>query len=160
MVPSRLGPEAAEHDALNQASFGERRENGAKRDACGAVRRKAVSASRDRGIGNRGEAMLACEREAGAVARGEQPILAPLAAAPDRADGVNHVTRREMEARRDFGISRLAAAERGAGRAKLRAGGAVDRSVHSATAEQRPDGAADARIAVEHSEVASDHVAL
>ena len=59
------------------------------------------------------------ERQSVAVAAGEQSVLAPLAAAPDRAYGVDDVTRRQPEAWRDLRLSGVAAAELRACRAKL-----------------------------------------
>ena len=98
------------------------------------------------------------ERERVAVAIGEQPILAALAAAPDGAHGVDHVARRQTEARRDLGLSRLAAAELGARRAELRSGGAVDGAVDAAAAEQALIGGVDDGVDVERGDVALDDV--
>ena len=53
------------------------------------------------------------EREAVEVAIGEQAILA--AAAPYRADRVDHVARGQIEAWRDLGLAGVATAERLAG---------------------------------------------
>ena len=64
--------------------------------------------------------------EAVAVAGSEQPVLAALAAAPDRADGVDHVARRQAEARGDLRLSRLAAAKLSASLGELRTCGTVD----------------------------------
>src|SRR5262249_51925677 len=102
------------------------------------------------------EAVFAREREALAVAGGKQPVLAALATSPDRANGVDDVTRWQTEARRDLRIPRLAAAELGAGRAKLRACGAVDRSVNATSTEQCPIGGVDDGVDVELGNVALD----
>lgn len=70
--------------------------------------------------------MIQRERESVAVAVGKQPILATLAAAPDRTHRMDHVTWGEPEALRDLGLSRGAAAELPARLAELRARGAVN----------------------------------
>ena len=67
------------------------------RDARGALGREAVDAGRDGGKGDRGEPVLAEKLEAVAVAAREQLVLAALAAAPDRAHGVDHMARRQVE---------------------------------------------------------------
>ena len=108
-----------------------------------ALWRKAVSAGRDGGIGDRGEAALGGKRETVAVAAREQPVLAALAATPDRADGVDHVARLEAEAGRDLGLTRLATAERGASLFKLGAGRAMDRAIDAAPAKERRIGGVD-----------------
>ena len=100
--------------------------------------------------------MVARECEARAIASGKQPVLAALATAPDRANGVDHVTRRQPEAWRDLGISRLAALELGAGRAKLRAREAVDRAVIATSTELCPIGCVDDGVDVEPRDVAFD----
>jgi hypothetical protein len=153
---ARVGPEATKHDALDRRRLGKRRKHSAKRDARGAVRREAVGAGRDRWVSNRDKAVFVREREAAAVAGGEEPVLAPLASAPDRTDGVNHVTRRQAEARRDLGISRLAAAKLDTGRAEFRPCSAMDRAVDPATAEQSPVGGVDDGIDLEPGDVALD----
>src|SRR5262245_40972009 len=153
---SRVGAETAEHDALDRPRLSERREHGAKRDARGAVRRKAISASRNRGVGYRSETMVARKREARPVASGKQLVLAALAAAPDRTNGVDHVTREEAEARRHLGIPRLTAAELGTSRAKLGTCGTVDCAIHAASAKQRPVGGVDDGVDVEPGDVAFD----
>ena len=75
------------------------------------------------------------QRQSVAVAAGKQPVLAAFAAAPDRPHGVDHVTRRQPEAWGDLRFSSVAAAEPRAGRAKLRARGAVDGPVDAPAAE-------------------------
>ena len=73
---------------------------------------KPVDAGRDRGEGDRGEAMLGGERERGAIAGGEQRVLTLVAAAPDRADRVNDVPGLEAVAAGDLGGTGVAAAQR------------------------------------------------
>jgi len=153
---SRVGAETAEHDALDRPRLSERREHGAKRDARSAIGWKAVSTRRDGGKGNRGKTVLACETEARTVAGGKQLVLAALAAAPNRTNGVDDVTREKAKARGDLGIPRLAAAELGTSRAKLGTCGTVDRTIHAASAKQRPVGGVDDGVDVEPGDVAFD----
>src|SRR5262245_4568746 len=76
-----LEREAAEHDALQAMRVpGDLRRHGADRDAGGAVGRKAIDAGRYRRIGNRGEAVLGRQLQCRAVARGEEVVLALVAA--------------------------------------------------------------------------------
>ncbi len=96
------------------------------------------------------------ERQSVAVATGEQPVLAPLAAAPDRAYGVDHVTRRETKAWRDLRLSGVAAAELRARRAKLGASGAMDGAVDAAAAEQGLIGGIDDGVDLKPGDVAFD----
>ena len=98
------------------------------------------------------------ERERVAVATGEQPVLAALAAAPHRPHGVDHVTRRQREAGGDLCLSGVAAAEPRASRAKLRPRGAVDGAVDAAAAEQRLVRRVDDGVDVKPSDVAFDDV--
>lgn len=153
---SRVGAETAEHDALDRPRLSERREHGAKRDARSAIGWKAVSTSRDGGKGNRGKTVLARETEARTVAGGKQLVLAALAAAPNRTNGVDDVTREKAKARGDLGIPRLAAAELSTSRAKLGTCGTVDRTIHAASAKQRPVGGVDDGVDVEPGDVAFD----
>src|SRR5262245_13341158 len=148
--------EAAEDDPLDRGRLAECRDDGADGDERRPLGRKAVSAGRDGGIGDRGEAVLGDKREAVAIAACEQPAFAALAAAPDGADRVNHMPRLEAEAGRDLGLARRATAERGASRFKLGAGRAVDRAVDAATAEQTPIGGVDDGIDIERGDVALD----
>ena len=106
--------------------------HGANGDVRCARRRKAVDAGRDCRKGDGGEALLDGEREAIAIAIGEQAVLAAFAAAPDWSYRVDDVARRQAEARRDLRLSGVAATELGASLGKLGSRGAMD-------------GAADAR---------------
>ncbi len=130
--------EAAEHDPRRAAGRGrDFRGDGADRDARGAIRRKAVDAGRDRREGDRAKPMCGAKLERRAIAGGEQLFLARGAAAPDRADRVNHVLGRQPIAAGDLGAAGLAAAERFAFGSQLRTGGAVNGAIHAAAAEQR-----------------------
>ena len=100
--------------------------------------------------------MIEGESERVAVAIGEQPILAALAAAPDGPHGMDHVTRGKAEAWRDLGLARLAAAEKRAGLAQLRACRAVDGAVDAAAAEKCFIGGVDDGVDIEPGNVALD----
>ncbi|MEA2863001.1 MAG: hypothetical protein QOC84_957 [Bradyrhizobium sp.] len=62
---------------------------------------------------------------------------------PDRAYGMDHMPRRQKVALGDFGVASLAAMEGAAFGEKLRPGGAMDRTIHPAPAEQRRIGGVD-----------------
>src|SRR5262245_66192220 len=148
--------EAAEDDTLDGMRLAERRCDRANRDERRALGWKTVSGGRDCGIGDRGEAVLGGKREAVAIAAREQPVFAALAATPDGANGVDHMARLEAETGRDLGLARLATAERGASLFKLGAGGAMDRAIDAATAEQAPIGGVDDGVDVERGDIALD----
>jgi hypothetical protein len=74
----------------------------------------------------------------GAAVTGRQRLVLAFAAAlPDRADGMNDIPRRKPVAMGDLGVAGLAATKRAAFGEQPRPGGAMDRAVDSATAEQR-----------------------
>ena len=81
--------------------------------------------------------MLGGERKRGAIAGGEQLVLALVAAAPDRADRMNDVPGLEPIAAGDLGGTGVATAQRLAFGQQLRSGGAMDGAVDAAAAEQR-----------------------
>src|SRR5262245_19178150 len=87
--------EAAEDDALDRCRLRERGCDGANGDERRALGRKAVSAGRDGGKGDRGEAALGGESETVAITARKQPVFAALTAAPDRTDRMDHVARLE-----------------------------------------------------------------
>src|SRR5664280_1298552 len=71
------------------------------------------------------------------LARGQRPIFTLVAGIPDRADGVNHMPRRQPIRFGDLGSAGLAAMKRAALGEKRGPGRAMDRPVHTAAAEQR-----------------------
>ena len=71
------------------------------------------------------------------VAGGQRVVLALVAAIPDRADGMDHMPRRQPITSGDLGAAGLAAIERAAFGEKLRPGRAMDRAIDAAAAEQR-----------------------
>ena len=94
VVPARLGSEAAEHDPVYRGRFIECRNHSAQCDLRGIARRKAISPGGDGGVGDGEETVIQRDRQATAIAGGKQPVLAALAPASDRSDGVNYVARR------------------------------------------------------------------
>ena len=111
MVRGRVR-KAAEHDALDFVWRGrDLRQHGGDRDPRRTVRRKPVDAGRDRRKRDRAQAVRGRERERLAIAGCEQCILVMVAPAPDRANRVNDVFRRQSLAARDLGRSGRAAAE-------------------------------------------------
>ena len=97
--------------------------------------------------------MLGRERKRGAIAGGEQRVLALVAAAPDRTDRMNDVPGLEAIAAGDLGGTGVAAAQRLALGQQLGSGGAMDGAVDAAAAEQRPVGRVDDGIDVERRDV-------
>jgi hypothetical protein len=80
-----------------------------------------------------GLAQLQCA----AVTRRQRLVLAFAATVPDRADGMNDMPRRKPVARGDLGVAGLAACKRAAFGKQPRPGGAMDRAINPAAAEQR-----------------------
>ena len=101
------------------------------------------------------EAVRARNLEAAPVAAGEQRRLAFAAAAPDGADSVDDVSRGQIVPPGQLRVAGRAAAEPGAFLQQPRAGGAVDRPVHPAAAQQRRIGRIDDRVDVEPGNVAA-----
>ena len=93
------------------------------------------------------------ERKRGAIAGGEQFLLALVTAAPDRPDRVNDVPGLEPVAAGDLGGTGVAAAQRLAFGQELGSGGAMDGAVDAAATEQRPVGRVDDGIDVERRDV-------
>ena len=81
--------------------------------------------------------MLFHQRETTSITAREQFILAVTAVVPDRADGMNDPFGGKFVAARDFGLAGGAAAECAAFRQQFRPGGAMNRAIHPAAAEQR-----------------------
>ena len=76
------------------------------------------------------------EFDGAAVARGQGLVFALAAAMPDRADGMNHMPRRQPISPGDLGFAGRAALERAAFCQQLRAGRAMDRAIDAAPAKQ------------------------
>ena len=75
--------------------------------------------------------------ERAAVTARQQSVLARAAAMPDRPDSVDDVFRWQAVATRDLGRPGFATAKRSAFGEQFRSGGAMDRAVNAATAEER-----------------------
>ena len=97
--------------------------------------------------------MLGGQRERGAIAGGEQRLLALAAAAPDRTDRMDDVPGLEAIAAGDLGGAGVAAAQGLAFGQQLRSGGAMDGAVDAAAAEQRGVGGVDDGVDVERRDV-------
>ena len=91
-----------------------------------------------------------------AIAGGEQFILATAAAMPDRPDGMDHVPRRQPIAPGDLGVAGRAAIERAALGEQFGPGGAMDRAVNAAPAEQRRIGGVDDGVNAQRRDVGND----
>jgi len=130
--------EAAKQHVIDTSLHGRQfRGDGTHCDACRAVRRKGIDAGGYRGEGDRGQAMLRSNLQSRAIAGRKQFVLRRLAAAPDRADGVDHMFRRQTITARDLRRAGITAAERSAFGEQIGTGGAVDRPVYAAAAKQR-----------------------
>src|SRR5688572_12336927 len=103
--------EEHEGDALDLRMSFELPPRGFERDAGCARDREPVDASGDRREGDRPAAELGGDLERAPVAGREQLVFALLALVPDRADGVDHVSRRQISGGRSFRVTRLAAAQ-------------------------------------------------
>src|ERR1700733_7073305 len=106
-------------------------------DARSTIRRKAIDAGRYRRESQRSQPMRRGEVERGAIARRQEFVLTFAAAAPYRADGVNHILGRKPITAGHLGATGLAAAKRAAFRQQLRPGGAMDGAVDAAAPQQR-----------------------
>ena len=112
---------------------------------------------RSRSPGTRSSADRARPRaQRRAIAGREQIRLAARAAVPHRPDRVDDVFRRQVVAARDLRRAGGAAAERSAFRQQLPSGGAVDRAIDPAAAEQRGVGGVDDGVDRERGDV-GDH---
>jgi hypothetical protein len=137
MQPGAGVRKAAKDHAGDRRRRGQRFKDRRDRDRCRAIGGETVDPGGNGGKGNRTKAVGVAEFDGAAIARCQSGIFALAAAVPDRADGMNHVPRRQPIARRDFGIAGGAAVERAAFRKKLRPGRAMDRAIDTAAAEQR-----------------------
>jgi hypothetical protein len=110
------------------------------------IDRVAVRAGRDRGEGDGAAAEPGRELDRAPMYRREQLGLAVIPAAPDRADRVDHVSRRKVAGARCLGVAGVAAAESPALREDRRPARAVDRAVDAASPEQRRIRRVDDRV--------------
>src|SRR5204862_6742611 len=107
---------------------------------------KAVNPGRDGWEGNRLKTLLAGDCQAGAVAAGQNVRFACIAAAPYRTDRMNDMPGWQPIAAGEPCLSRWAAADLAALGEEFRAGGAVNRAIDPAAAEQRGIGGIDDRV--------------
>jgi tetratricopeptide (TPR) repeat protein len=99
--------------------------------------RIAVDAATDRGKGNRAYAVRRRKRQALGVAARQQLGLAVPAVAIARPDCMDHELRRQPIPSGDLRLTGRTATQRAAFRQQFRPRGAMDRTVHTATAQQR-----------------------
>ena len=86
---------AAEDDILTSGAAASASAVARDRDPRRAIGRKTIDPGGNRGKGNRGKAMGLAEFDRATIARCKRVILAMAAAVPDRADGMNHMPRRQ-----------------------------------------------------------------
>jgi hypothetical protein len=137
MQPGAVAREAAEDNAGEHRRSGERIRCRRDRDPRRAIGRETIDAGRDGGKSNRGKAVGLAQFDGAAIARRQRLVFTPAAAVPDRADGMNHMPRRQPIAAGDFGAAGFAALEGAALGKEVGPGRAMDRTIHAATAEQR-----------------------
>jgi len=128
--------EAAEDNASDPGRRRQRIRRHGYRDVRRAIGGETVDTGGDRGKGHRSKTMGLAEFDGAAIARRQGLIFALAAAMPDRADGMNHMPRRQPISLGDLGVAGLAAMERAALGQKLRPGRAMDRAIDATTSEQ------------------------
>jgi hypothetical protein len=106
-------------------------------DLDSVLERETICAATDRRKRDRANAMLSGERKTCAITRREKVGLSMSAIPVHRADSVNHVACRETIATRNPCFASRATTERATFSKKLRPCGAMNRTVHTASAEQR-----------------------
>ena len=136
MQGGAVAGEAAEDNASDPGRRRQRIRRHRYRDVSGAIGGETVDAGGNRGKGHRSKTMGLAEFDGAAIARRQGLIFALAAAMPDRADGMNHMPRRQPISLGDFGAAGLAAMERTALGQKLRPGRPMDRAIDAATSEQ------------------------
>src|SRR5690554_1823268 len=87
--------ETAEDNPLEPCRQRCERQHRADRTGYGKLRRIAVDAATDGREGDRAEIVVAGKLQGAAIARGEELLLALVAAAPHRAHGVKDIARRQ-----------------------------------------------------------------
>ena len=100
--------------------------------------------------------MLPAKLDRAAIARGEQIVLAKVAAVPDRPDGVDHMLGLEPVAPGDFGVAGRAAIQRAALGKQFRPGRPMDRAIDAAPAEQRRIRGVDDGVNAQGGDVGND----
>src|SRR5262249_46395693 len=100
--------------------------NSSYRDARGKIGRAAVDAGRNSGVGDRSQVVDGGEVQCGAITARQHAFFVFAASAPNRTNGMDHVSGLESVTLRDLGGTGFAAAESAAFTQKLRPCGAVD----------------------------------
>ena len=149
-----------EHDEADDAHAGARARDGGDRDRARGFGRIAVHARGDRGERHRRRAELVGLLERAPIAAREQLGLAVPAAPPHRSDGVDDPRRAEPEAGRRLCVTDRATAQLAARGEQLWTGGAVDRAVDSAAAQQRRVRGVHDRVDRLAGDVASDDLEI
>ena len=126
-----------EADEPDQSDGRRRRPDGLDGDVGGERRRIAVDPGRDGWERDARGADLVGQGQRSAIAGGQQFTFPVGAAAPLRPDGVDDPAGRESEAWCGLGRADIAAAEEAAMLQQFGPGGAMDRAVDAAAAEQR-----------------------
>ena len=141
--PPAMLRKAAEYDAVDTRCRDYRFCRRMHRNPGGAIGRESVDAGGNRWKGNRSQAVGPAESDCGCVTRLQRLIFASVAAAPDRADGMNHMPRRKLVTLGDLGAAGLAAMEGAAFREQPGPRRAMNRAINAAPAEQRRIGSVD-----------------
>src|SRR5262249_3744747 len=105
---------------------------------------------------DRSDTVLGTDFQRASIARCELLTLAARSTVPDRSYGVDDVSRRQLEPRRQLRIASVAAAQFPAGCQQLRSCGTVDRAIDAAAAQQSGVGSVHDRIDRELSDVRLD----
>jgi len=134
---------AAEDDPAYSGRCLQRLDRGRDRDPRRPIGGKPIDTGGNGRKGNRREAMGPAKPDRADVTRRQRFVLALVAGVPDRANGVNHVPRRQAIGSRDLGAAGLTTVERAAFGEKPRSRRAMDRTIHATPAEQRPIGGVD-----------------
>ena len=143
MQAATVAGKAAEDDAPERGRRRQRGDCRCDRYIGGTIGGESIDAGGNRGKCDRSQAVGLAEVDGADVARRQRVILAGVAAAPDRADSMNHMPRRQPISQCDFGAAGLAAMEGAAFGKKLGPRRAVDRAIDAAPAEQGRIGGVD-----------------
>jgi hypothetical protein len=126
----------AKDDASHGWRLGQRIHRRRDRDPRRTIRGKAIDAGGNRGKGNRGKAVLLAQFDGTGVTRRQRLIDGGTSPIPDRADGMNDVSRRQTIALGNFGAAGFTPVQHAAFGEELGTRGAVDRTVDAAPTEQ------------------------
>ena len=153
---SRLGAEAAQDDASQGGVVSEPGGRRPDRDSGRARNREAVNPGGDGRERDGLRAMVGREPERLPVAALEKGVLVVVASPPYRSGGVDDVVGGEVVPAGDAGLASRASAEPPTLLKEARAGGAMDRTVHPASAEKRLVRGVDDHVHLEPRDIAFD----